>query len=303
VGQLDQFAKEMFAAETQGVTGGAAAYLPPSELNLSEVRLDGMLRVLDPARLASLPAPWSEASEHGELVLELKMQGDHLDMAAIRRSLLRRQAREIQRAEDLTVPWDGEEPIWVVASHVPAVLAERRRLRRQAPGCYSVDTGAGAFSFLWIAANELPLCEELIPFLIARTGRALDEFGRWVKSCRPPQWLLRVVEFLPMSTAVYDEMLRYMLAKTDDPEVRARQKLMGRVCLEMTPELSDELVDKGLEPLAHLFERRMGRRLRDAERRALHERLHRLGPERLGDVVLDLAADQLAAWLADPDAR
>jgi hypothetical protein len=39
------------------------------------------------------------------------------------------------------------------------------------------------------------------------------------------------------------------------------------------------------------------------ERRALQERLHRLGPERLGDVVLDLEAKQLAAWLRDADAR
>ena len=39
------------------------------------------------------------------------------------------------------------------------------------------------------------------------------------------------------------------------------------------------------------------------ERRALHERRLRLGPARLGDVVFDLAAAELAAWLADPDAR
>jgi hypothetical protein len=37
---------------------------------------------------------------------------------------------------------------------------------------------------LWIAANELPLADELVPFLIARTGRPLDAFVRWVKTRR-----------------------------------------------------------------------------------------------------------------------
>jgi hypothetical protein len=39
--------------------------------------------------------------------------------------------------------------------------------------------------FLWIAANELPLVDELIPFLLARSGQALDEFSRWVAPRRP----------------------------------------------------------------------------------------------------------------------
>jgi hypothetical protein len=33
------------------------------------------------------------------------------------------------------------------------------------------------------------------------------------------------------------------------------------------------------------------------------ERLDRLGPDRLGDVVLDLDATALATWLANPNAR
>jgi hypothetical protein len=35
----------------------------------------------------------------------------------------------------------------------------------------------------------------------------------------------------------------------------------------------------------------------------LHDRLQRLGPDRLGDVVLDFGPQDLAAWLADPGAR
>jgi uncharacterized protein len=54
---------------------------------------------------------------------------------------------------------------------------------------------------------------------------------------------------------------------------------------------------------AHLFERRLGRPLHDDERALLRERNETLGPDRVGDVVLDLSADELAAWLADPGAR
>ena len=60
---------------------------------------------------------------------------------------------------------------------------------------------------------------------------------------------------------------------------------------------------EGLGPLAHLFERRLGRPLFDHDRAALRTRLSTLGPGRLGDVVLDLSSDELSRWLDDPNAR
>jgi hypothetical protein len=59
---------------------------------------------------------------------------------------------------------------------------------------------------------------------------------------------------------------------------------------------------EGIGLLAHLVERRLARPLESAERAALVRRLGTLGPERLGDVVLDLTPEALAAWLAAPDA-
>lgn len=61
--------------------------------------------------------------------------------------------------------------------------------------------------------------------------------------------------------------------------------------------------NEGLSPLTHQFERRLGRALSDDERATLAERLRTIGPVRLGDAVLDLTSDALAAWLADPDAH
>ncbi|MFO0602349.1 MAG: hypothetical protein U0324_04195 [Polyangiales bacterium] len=61
--------------------------------------------------------------------------------------------------------------------------------------------------------------------------------------------------------------------------------------------------EEGLRPLLRLFERRLARALTGVEHAALVARLTTLGPDRLGDVVLDLDPPALAAWLADPDAR
>lgn len=300
MGQLDQFAKQTFAEETRTVTHGALDWLPPPEIGLSEVRLDGLLQVIDPAGLFAVAAPWSAAQGHDEIVLEIKMQGDHLDFGAIERALLRRQARQVQRAEDESAPWQAQEAIWMVAARKPAVLAEGRDVQRIAPGCYRV--GPGVFDFLWIAANELPLADELVPFLVARTGRALEEFARWIAPRRSPEWLLRMIQMVPMSITVSDELSKYFI-QTDEPEIRARQRRIFRNIMNADPELREEMVKEGLAPLLHQLERKLGRRLDGDEHRLLLEHLSRVGPDRLGDVVLDLDTAALAAWLADPAAQ
>jgi len=94
---------------------------------------------------------------------------------------------------------DGLLPAWKrralprdVASHVSAIIKKRRPVTLVAPGCYRI--GPDWLSTFWIAANELPLMDELVPFLVARTGQSLDAFVRWVKTRRPLPWLLRVLD-------------------------------------------------------------------------------------------------------------
>jgi hypothetical protein len=247
VGQLDQFAKDTFAEETARVTHGAAAWQVPPELGLSEVRLDGLLVVHDPAPLAALAAPWSLSHGADEIVIEIKMPGDHLDMAAVDRAVLRRQARQVKRREDPQAPWEGEEPMWIVSPHLPVSLAEHRTLELAAPGCYRV--GPSPFPFLWIAANDLPLADELVPFLIARSGRALDAFVRWVRPRRPLAWLLRVVRYLPMSTITLDDLRLppFDDDEPDDPEMRARMAWVAEWALKGSPETREKLIQKGIE--------------------------------------------------------
>ena len=276
------------------MTGGGATWALSGEIGLTAVRLDGLLRVRQPARVSRLAAPWSAVKGNDEIALEIKMPGDHWDGGMLQRTLLRRQARNVERAEDKT-PWDGEEPIWVVAPHVPRMLPKRRKLRRFAPGCYNV--GPSAFPFVWVAANELPLREELLPFLMARSGRALQRFVRWVVTRRPREWVLRMVQILPMSTSLREEMLRYV-PRTDDPEIRARQKHVARVLLDMDPELRAEVGSKaheeGLEKGVD-----QGRLLgeRAALRRVLARRELSLSPE--DEARIEACADlaTLERWL------
>jgi hypothetical protein len=246
MGQLEMFAQRTFAEETERITGGAAQWQEPAEIRLEKVTSDGFLAVRRPDALAKLAAPWSLARAFAEVMLELKLAGNHLDRLEVEKALLRRQARQVQRV-DLDPAWRGEEPLWLVASHLPAWLSEMYCLTTLAPGCYWVS--AQWQSFLWVAANELPLDEALIPFLLARSGQALDEFARWVAPRRPFGWVLTMLEFMPMSTLAREDLL-WRFGKSDDPEIEARRQHILRVLLEVNPQDKQVLVQEAVAQAA-----------------------------------------------------
>jgi hypothetical protein len=186
----------------------------------------------------------------------------------------------VQRCEDPEAPWVGQEPLWIVAPHMPAALADRYSPVTLAPGCHLA--GPAAFPFLWIAANELPLEDELVPFLIARSGRPLEDFLRWVKTRRPLAWLFRVLTYLPMSTSAYQDLEGFLLPATDDPDVVARIQKLARSLLDRAPDVREELIEKGIEQ-GRLKEDR------DGLRRVLALRKLALSPEQ--DARIDACAD------------
>jgi hypothetical protein len=114
------------------------------------------------------------------------------------------------------------------------------KVRRAARGCYWVQSVV--FPFLWIAANELPLRDDLVPFLVARSGRALDEFARWVAKRRPAQWVLDMVQYTAMSTSARAQVLHEV--KSDDPAVVARQRHMVQILVRQHPEFQDVLSEE-----------------------------------------------------------
>jgi hypothetical protein len=287
MGHLELFAQRTFAEETERITGGAAGWQDPPEIRLEKVTGDGFLVIRQSQRLEHLAAPWPQAQSHGEVMLELKLAGNHLDRKAVERALLRRQARQVQRLEEQDASWRGEVPLWLVAPHVPQWLEDLRRPVRFAPGCYRIDPHGQ--SFLWVAANELPLLDELVPFLLARSGHALDDFGRWVAPRRSPEWVLTMLEYLPMSMPTREELLQ-RFGPVEDPEIEARRQHILKVLLEQDPKMRQQLIDTGIEK--GLLEGRLTA-TRASLRRVLARR--QLTPSKDDDACTDLAT--LERWL------
>jgi hypothetical protein len=239
VGQPELFAQRTFAEETERITNGAVGWQDPPEIRLEKVTSDGFLVIRQSRLLSHLAAPWPEAQPHDEVMIELKLAGNHLDRKAVSRALLRRQARELQRLEgEEGTSWPGEEPLWLVAPHLPPWLQERRRPERFARGCYWIDPRE--HNFLWIAANELPLLDELVPFLLARSGQALDEFCRWVAPRRPLEWVLTMLDYMPMSMLTHEELL-WRFGKAEDPMIEARRQRLLDFLLETSPQKKQQL--------------------------------------------------------------
>jgi hypothetical protein len=269
VGQPDQFAKRTFAQETAPLTHGVVTWKDPPEISLTHIQGDGGFLVRRSGHLPRLDPPWSYVRGHDEIQLEIKMAGDHLGLGAIERILLRRQAWQVERVEDLEAPFTGQGPIWTIAPRVPEVLRDVWKVRRSARGCYHVEPFV--FPFLWVAANELPLREDLVPFLVARSGRALDDFGRWVATRRPAEWVLDMVQYTAMSTSARAQVINSV--ETDDPEVIARQRHLVKLLFAKHPELQQELTEE-LRAVERKEGRKEGRRKgRLAEARAILRRL------------------------------
>jgi len=299
MGRPDQWVKMVMTEETPALTRNAARFEVPPEVATTELQLDGLLQTSRPSTLRTLAAPWPLLRR--EAVFEVKMPGDHVEPEDLQRSCFRREARQAQRfaaarkAERTLDPAPEHCAAWVLAPHVPRWLHAWARTGRLAltpagVGCWWVRPAM--FPVLWIAANELPLREELIPLLTARSGNALLDFAVWVEPRRSPDWLAKMVRSLPevakMIHAIEPDMTPKQFAEVIAGLKRSR---MGQM-----------MIDEGLGPIAYLFARRLGRPLETLERAELRRRLDTLGAARIGDAVLDLAPDALAAWLADPHA-
>lgn len=67
-------------------------------------------------------------------------------------------------------------------------------------------------------------------------------------------------------------------------------------------DLDAVLAEGAFATLEHQFARRLSRPLHDAERATLHAQVKAHGSEHISDLVLDLTADDLARWIASPEA-
>jgi hypothetical protein len=135
----------------------------------------------------------------------------------------------------------------MVAPHLPAWLPKAHRLTPCGQGCYRLELGV--VEVLWIAANELPLHEALLPLLVARSGKKLVELVRWAMLRRPVAWVTRLLQWSSMSTEqvreLEEEMRAYGLKQGETEEERERNRRTAKLVLLMAPDVRDEILLDG----------------------------------------------------------
>jgi hypothetical protein len=327
MGEADQFIKRVFRDETERATHRTVHFENAPEIATAFLTPDGLFTVTaEGALLLSLPAPWNLLLH--QAVADFKMEGDHTDPLAFARAEFRRHAcwvRHLERDPEPQPMSPERFATWIAAPRIPEWLqppddraastprAEPYRVgpltvTNVADGCYRI--GPRDHPVLWIAANELPLHPALVPFLWARSGRALFTFVRWLASVQGVQPVTAVLDFHPMRDEIAEEVFRPHDPQKDAVEYQ-RSVRMVRAMLHGYPEAAQDLcqkanekgIEKALGALERQFTRKLQRALTPDEHTTLVRRLDTHGPERLGDVVLDLDRDALEHWLTDPDAR
>jgi hypothetical protein len=164
-----------------------------------------------------------------------------------------------------------------------------------------------------IAAWDLDAVGKLT-LLLLKHGRTTPDILGWVSRWRglfaatEERWEAALPRFVCYMLSVREDLTAQQLRKvfTETLGNRAGEVVMTeaeRLMAEGEKRGLNQGLKQGLAPLVRQFERRLGRALAEGERTALGKRLATLGPDRLGDVVLDLAPQELASWLADPNAR
>jgi len=303
MGEADQFIKKQFRLETAEATRHAVTFDSAPEVATASLTPDGLLTtvgMLPPGE--AVAAPWTLLPQRA--VVDFKMEGDHVDRAALARAELRRMAAwTLHLEEEDRGASPGRYATLLVAPHLPDWLRKANdptalAVTLAAEGCYRLAPRDHVA--LWIASNELPLHPSLVPFLWVRSGRALVKFVRWLALQRGVTAVATVIRSHPMSAQIAQQIVD---TPSETEAERLRGLEMARVLVGGFPEVANEIRDEGrLETLMHMAARKLRRPLTERESATLAERFRSLGQARLEHVVLDFEAAALAAWLSEPSA-
>jgi flagellar biosynthesis/type III secretory pathway protein FliH len=157
-----------------------------------------------------------------------------------------------------------------------------------------------------VVVSELPKTRSTLLLRLLGAGRTFRDALQELERLPADAWEVRTslplliryqleIKSLPVTERTAEEeaiMAAHELYEKWERERVERGKALGL----------EEGLAQGLALLVAQFEHRLGRKISSAERQRIRERLDTLGPERLGRVVLDLGAEELADWLADPKA-
>ena len=165
-------------------------------------------------------------------------------------------------------------------------------------GVYATD---GEFGLWLVDLAALPETPETLCLRVLAKGRVQLRAIRELAALPADAWERRLVRVLLRWR--HEMSFQGTLTPDEEDFMNATHETFDEFTQRLSNDALAKGVTSGLRPLTHQFERRLQRALTVAEHDTLHARFSTHGPDRLGDVVLDLAPDALAAWLADPNAR
>jgi hypothetical protein len=209
--------------------------------------------------------------------------------------------REILQLRDKR-PWP-RPMLWHVCAGKPEqVLKKFDYVPAEISGWYRPYTRELRVQILVI--GELPKSRSTLLFRLLGRGRvrrdALRELralpnDAWEKQLAHT-WLVRLGLEVPMDRSMTPEDREFVM------DIRAwyeehNRKLRDEFMREVEAELETRLRQAEVNQLAHLFERRIGRRLAVDERDVLTACVKTYGSEHIMDLALDLSGAELAAWL------
>ena len=181
-----------------------------------------------------------------------------------------------------------------------------RRVRGRPKGVYATHPVLG----LWmVVIAELPATRHTLALRLLGRGPVLDAALAELSALPPEAWEHKLIEILLRwrqeiaalpTRSERDEDFMETTRETFE-QFKERVRLEGEA--SGVHRGLQQGLQQGLQPLQHQFARRLGRPLTEGETATLLARFDTVGPDRLGDVVLDLTPDALAAWLSDPEAR
>jgi hypothetical protein len=171
----------------------------------------------------------------------------------------------------------------------------------EAPGCHRIHAGLGPV--WWITANDLPLEEALLPFLLARSGKHRVELAQWLSQKRDFSTVREMIKVFRMNKVNLQDYLRY---EKEDEEAgdRALREFL-EAGLEAFPDIlqkREEEIRRELQEAQQAAQAEARRELQEAQRAVREASLRAV----LQTLRVRFGADE-AAWtprlaLLDADA-
>lgn len=197
----------------------------------------------------------------------------------------------------------GARILWVLSSGRPANVVSGFALRRL-PG-WPTGTYQGplpALRYRLIVLNQLPETRYTLPLRLLGRGATFRQAMRELKKLPPSSWERQHIPRLLVKYRM--ETLEAASLSDLPPEEKELLVTVDEYLTQVKETGRQQGMQQGqrttlLRQIAH----KLARPLTDEERARVAARLDSLGPDRLGDVVLDLSPTALADWLADPDAK